>query len=458
LMTEALVLAGGAGAAAVGIAFILPAPAIRFITGDVLHDPFQTFRPDTTVLVFTLTCSTIAALASGLAPALYATRPMLAGRRAGFSIRQLLLATQIAFTTVLLVAASLLTRGVSVALSADHGFQTQDVLVAEIQPGKAQDRTGAPVLLGALVAELVSNGIPAGLAGIPPLKYSSIAMRVQLPGESEAGYRLAPDRPVSNGYFSVLNIPLVDGRWFNERAAEGREAIVNEAFARTFWAGEKAVGKTFIDGRRRVVYTVVGVVRNCREAGLDSIPPVLHTLVDLGSRPTLVIRGSRPETEARLRSLVRQTDAHANVIVAPLSDTLREALKYSILGARVAWAIGVLGLVLAMVGVFGVFSYVVAARRREIGVRLALGASRTHVVRLILRQTRRAFVGGLGVGFVLSLAVGRLLGSYLHGLSPIDPVAYSVTGLALLGSAVAASFVPARRAGSIDPAITLRCE
>jgi ABC-type antimicrobial peptide transport system permease subunit len=151
-------------------------------------------------------------------------------------------------------------------------------------------------------------------------------------------------------------------------------------------------------------------------------------------------------------------DARIAVTIVPLSDSLRGALRNSIVGAAIAWSIGLLGLALAIVGVFDVFAYVVEERRREIGIRIALGAQSVHVVRLILGETRAATLGGLLVGFVVSLGVGQVLRRYLFGMSPADPIAYSGIALVLLVASALATYVPVRRASRIDPAVTLKCD
>jgi ABC-type antimicrobial peptide transport system permease subunit len=146
----------------------------------------------------------------------------------------------------------------------------------------------------------------------------------------------------------------------------------------------------------------------------------------------------------------------AIITVRPLRENVRTYLEESRTGATLAWAIGLLGLVLATVGVFGVFAYAVEERRREIGVRLALGAARQQIIRMLVSSSGRAMILGLGAGLILSLGCGPLLRAYLFGLSPLDPIAYAVVTLLLAIAAGLATVVPARRACRVDPAVTLR--
>jgi ABC-type lipoprotein release transport system permease subunit len=234
------------------------------------------------------------------------------------------------------------------------------------------------------------------------------------------------------------------------------EIVVNEAFVRAFWRGEDPLGKAIrhIDEKGAVAatHTIVGVVRDAYLAGLEEIPPMVFRPTTSG---TLITTGGA-RTKDRIRALAKGLNSHAAVRSWPLSDEIEEYLEESRYGARVAWGIGLLGLVLASVGVLGVFAYSVEERRREIGVRRALGATHADVVRTLVATSGRGMLIGLVAGVLLSTACGPLLRSYLFGLHPLDPIAYGGV-LALLGvTAALATLVPARRAIRVDPAVTLR--
>lgn len=160
----------------------------------------------------------------------------------------------------------------------------------------------------------------------------------------------------------------------------------------------------------------------------------------------------------RVRAAAGAINSRATVRAYPARDDIRDQLEESRAGAAFAWAMGILGLVLAVVGVFGVFAYAVEERRREIGLRIALGAARGQIVTMLLSTSSRAVIFGLATGLLLSLAIGPVLGSMLHGLSPLDPFAYSMMLGLLLAAGFLATVVPARRACRVDPAITLREE
>jgi predicted permease len=417
------------------------------------------------VLGFAATLSILAALVSGLAPALNATA---VGRATGFlsrhttgstrlRLRSALLAVQIALSVVLLLGAGLLTRGIARTLNAELDFTTKGVFVIKALDHQ-KEGTSAEDLLRSIADTLESTGVASvGIAAAPPLSDTSIAMRVRLPGESNAVWRNVLYRPVSNGFFTVLSIPLVAGRWFSEHALEEHEAIINETFARLLWPGGQAIGQIFADARQGSNFTVIGVVKDCHEAGLGEIPAILHILEPLNRWSSLLVRGKGEFAPERIQTVLSRV-AGSHVTMAPLREYLRESLQPSIVGMGVAWAMGLLGLVLAVVGIFGVISYLVEERRREIGIRLALGARGSQVVGLILRQTRLATIGGLAIGFALSLGTGRLLRAYLFGTSPLDFLAHGAIALILFLAAMIAAFIPAGRAARIDPADTLRCE
>ena len=465
LVTESVVLSFAAGGVALGVAYAVPGPIMRLLGGPA--DTVQALQPDGVVLVFAAVVSLMAALVTGLAPALQVTRPglVIAARnvpgigRSRIPVRTVLLSTQIALCMVLLVGAGLLTRAVSSALNANLDFHTHDVVVAQMTPGAQSDRADADGIVRSIAEGLESAGAsPVGVVDVAPVRYNSIRMMIRLPGEPDALYRPVVPRSVSGGYFQVLGIPIVAGRSFDERSAERREVVVNEALARSVWPDSKAVGATFVDSRKGESYTVIGVARDSHDTGLGDVPPVLYTAGMPNRSSNLLVRGSLEVTAARIQTIAAGIAPDIKMTVVPLRNQIQKELRIPMLGAAVAWGIGLLGLALALVGVFGVFAYVVEERRREIGVRLALGARAPEVVRLILAQTRIATLGGIAAGFVLSLGAGQLLRNYLFGVSRVDPIAYGGIATALALSAFLAAYLPARRAARIDPAVTLRCD
>jgi putative ABC transport system permease protein len=461
LLVEGLVLSSVAGIIAVAIA--------RFVTAAYLKasvpvpDLVRTSGLiDWRVVGFTAGLCTLACLLFALAPALRVTRRTIplgsldrgSTRRARFHLREGLLAVQITICTVLLIGASLVTRAIGHAMTFDPGFR-----VAGIQRVSVSVRSDGPTQefqrqLIAVLEREVSEPIATTYHGI--FVDFPFTMGIALPGEAPHEHRQVTRRSVSARYFDVLGIPLVGGRMFATEAKN--EVVVNEAFVRAFWRGEDPVGGTVrhIDDKGAVAgtHTIVGVARDAYLAGLDDIPPIVF-------RPTTggtLIAGGGSQTVDRIRAIARGLDPHATVRAQPLANEIESLLRESRFGAQVALGIGLLGLLLASVGVLGVFAYAVEERRREIGVRLALGAARRQIVAMLISTSGRSMIAGLALGLLLSLACGPLLRSYLYGLHPLDPVAYGGVLLLLTVTGVLATFVPARRACQVDPAVTLRDE
>jgi hypothetical protein len=267
---------------------------------------------------------------------------------------------------------------------------------------------------------------------------------------------------VSSDYFRVLSIPLVAGRTFT--ADENRsEVVVSESVARLFPEG-RALGQQLVTTASSAtgepagrVHQIVGIVKDLPVRSLDNIEPVVYWRPDLGA--TLLVRTASPATLPRVNAILT-----GGLPGSPTwgSQTLREhmlvALSSLVFGSYVAWAIGVIALSLATIGAFGVFAYVVEQRRREIAVRLALGAPSTKVIVLVLGAISRPVLIGLAVGLALSSVAAPLLRNALYGLSPFDPVTYLRIAAILTLAAGAATLIPAWRATRIDPATVLRTE
>jgi predicted permease len=464
LLTEGLVLACAAGALGIAIAAVLPSLLFRLLDEEI---PGYMIDPDWQVVLFTLVICVFACVVFGLLPAFHATRvaiPMGAMDRAStkpsrFHLRSVLLGTQIAVSTVLLVGAALATRAVVHALAFDPGFDADGIhIVATSLPTEGFTAKQRQAFSGQLLGELErSTTDPIALATFAPFNSAPYVMSMMLPGERPADSRSVRLRPVSSRYFELLGIPLTRGRMFDSQAPN--EAVVNESFARTYWHGADPLGQTVHDISSRTLaivrsYTVVGVVRDAYLTGLDRIEPVIFPP---GTSGSFLTRGG-PAAVERIRAAALGLNAAASVTSRPLTDELGRYLEESRIGAAFAWALGLLGLTLAAVGVFGVFAYAVEERRREIGVRLALGAAGRQIIRMLVSTSGRAMAIGFAAGLLLSLACGPVLRRYLFGLSPLDPQAYGLVGALLLGAALVATFIPARRACRVDPAVTLREE
>ena len=464
LLTEGFVLACAAGLLAMPIA--VASARIIFLLADDDIPPYALARldADTAVLLFIGTVCVMSCLTFALAPALHATRVNIplatidrgSTRRGRFHLRSVLLATQIAACTVLLAGAGLVTRAIAHAMRFDPGFEIEGVQIVAVAapretPTRERQRLGRQTL-----ASLELAGAPAvAIAEISPLSRTPLVMSMALPDRSATDYESVLLRSVSSRYFEVLGIPTVRGRMFGDATTE---AVVNEAFVRQYWRDRDPIGQPARDvdrkGGVRRTFTIVGVVRDAYLTGLEAIEPVIFTPASSGM---FLTRGGAPVVE-RIRATALGINSAATVTTRPLREDLRKYLETSRMGATFAWGIGLLGLALATVGVFGVFAYSVEERRREIGVRLALGAARGQIVGTLLSTSGRAMMAGLAFGFLASLACGPVLRSYLFGLNPLDPLAYGAVVALLATAAVLATILPARRACRIDPAVTLREE
>jgi predicted permease len=471
VLTEALGLALAAAALGYATAWVLPDLVLRFVD----EEAEASLTPDTTVLAFSIILAASAAIAFALAPALRATRgatvtfvtPRAGADRRGRHLRSLLLAAQIALSLTLLTGAGLLTRGLLHVRGADLGFDVHGTSVATVRmPSGVRTRAALDAAGLRLEDALLTAGLgPVGLLNhTPPLSGSPFVTSVRKPEEDEVWNRRTLDRPMSVAAFGVLGLEFVAGGPYDEKPGV-HEAVVNETLVRLLYPGEPVattVGRTLL-ARRPVSgavyepYRLVGVVRDSYYAGPSEVLPIFHAAPQFRQQMHLVF-DTQPDAAGRLRTIVEAVQPGATVTVVPVSAAIEAALEFRRTGARLAWIIGLLGLALATIGVFGVFAYFVEERRREIGIRLALGARVPQILRAMFSSHRWSVGGGVAAGLVLSAAAGFVLRGYLFGLSPLDPIAYLGVTAILLVAAALATIVPSRRAWRVDPAVTLRAE
>jgi predicted permease len=465
LMVEGLLLAGLATALGLVLAWVLP--GVVFRAADEMPPASIRIQPDATVVGYACLIAVLATLVFALAPALHGTRAgineglkqpgWLGGAR--FRLRAGLLAVQIAVSVVLLVACALTTRGVARGRTTDLGFDPGPVVAGEIDlPAARYDRRGAGAFMKELLEEVkqAPGASEAAITAMVPLGNSRSATSARTPAQRPEDASRVLVHHVSGGYFDVLGIPLVSGARFAP-ADDGRRAVViNEALARQLWPGGSALGKPLVVGEGRTPNVVIGVVRDTHTTDLDRIEPTVYRPFSAGPGALLVRTTDADGAAAAVRALVQRKDRQARLSSYPLAQNVDRWLRTARTGAGLAAALGLLALALASVGVFGVVAYAVEQRTREIGIRMALGATRRQVVRHVLATNTRAVLVGLAAGLVLSSLGSRLLESYLFGVSRLDPVAH-VAVLALLALAgLAATVGPLRRATRIDPMHALR--
>jgi predicted permease len=461
LITEGFVLALIGSGIGVVVARWLPRLILNRVAGQPA--PFD-IDPDLLVLVYAIALAAISCLAFALAPALHATRCDVSSAlkdgtltlHSRFPLRSVLLGIQVAVTVILLTSAGLLLRGLAQARDLNLGFAVADVVVTTIElPQPSYDAPRSQAFLAELSAALRSADLPPfSFVSNEPLGDSSSMTGFRLPGESEEQTRGIEFIDVSPGFFDVLRIPIVAGRDFADTDTGRSVVIINESMARRYWPNDNPVGRSFIAGGRQLV-EIVGIAGDAYMNGLDAIEPV-YFQPRMGAK--LLLRTTKPSTAAAVTAVVERIEPQARVAVTPLQDRLESSLNELGFAPMAASILGLFGLALATVGMFGVFAYVVRQRTREIGIRMALGAKSRDVVRLVLAGNSRAVMAGLGVGILGSLVASQILRSFLYGLSPLDPVAYGGVALLLTAAAAAASYIPARRAARINPTQALRCE
>jgi predicted permease len=479
LLTESLVLALLAGILGMLVALWGRNVMYAFVPPAPVPVSFEIQITDR-VLVFAGGLTLLTALLFGLLPALRASRPDLVatlkdeigqGRPTRFNLQSGLVVAQLALSVLSLVAAGLFVQSLRSANRIQVGFTAPDsVLLVSTDLSLAGYRDTAALRVMGLLLDRVREvpGVSAaGSASIVPLGFggtSSSSTEIE-------GYTPGPDEntslsrsSVTPGYFEAMGIPIVQGRSFNQADEGGRTnvAIVNQAFADRYWPGKDPLGRRIRQGSEWL--TVVGITQTGKYRRLDEPPtPVVYRVLGEGRDflQTTHIRLSRP-----LREMVPALRAAFGEVGKdiPFLDvrTMEEHMGASMFTQRMAaWMLGVFGgvaLVLSSIGIYGVLTHLVNRRRREIGVRLALGASRREVMRMVLTRAGRQVAAGLLVGGGLALAVGRLLHSQLLGVSPADPLTYGSIALILSGVALLASWLPARRAAQVDPIVALRSE
>ncbi|MDQ3171658.1 MAG: ABC transporter permease [Acidobacteriota bacterium] len=469
-----LSLAGGAVGAILAVwATRLPLPLPLPIDLDV--------PVDMRVMLFAFGLSLATGIVFGLVPALEASRPSLvpalkgdtpSGRRARrFSLRSLLVVTQVAVSTVLVVAAALLARSVSAARVTDIGIDTRSLAYATFAPTmigygdeeglqffrRAAERLrSVPGITGVTLAERLPFSINYQFSEF------FIDGRPDLSGEH--GQLLDVTR-VDRHYFDTMGVRIVEGRGFSERDTVGTPAVavVNETTARRYWPGRSAVGQRM---RMRTangpLVEIVGVATNhpVRSVG-EPERPFVHLSLDQRATGgnSLVVRGALPDdqlVDAMRREITALEPRMFFLELKPYAAQVETTLFVVRAGAMLIGSVGVLALGLAAIGLYGVLAFNVSRRTREIGIRMALGAQPEGVLALIMRDAMSLVAVGLVAGLAMSWAASGALGSLLIGIAPLDPLAYALAVGVLVAAAALASLIPARRAARLDPLVALR--
>lgn len=485
LLTESVVL-GLAGA----VAGVLIAIATVGILRPLL--PAQVTRVasihvDGPVFAFALLLSLAASILFGLAPALFAAPARLqtniaeggqrSGHRGGQRLRSFFAIAEIALAMVLLAAGGLLLRSFALVTSVNPGFDAGQVIEGEISLPRFQ--YSRPEQWTAFAGELLAR-----LHAQPGFENSALAAPLPMDRQGAASFRFSivgnPTLPdgkipaadyatVSPDYFRVMRIPLVRGRYFSEQDSPSRPkvAIISETLARRYFHGEDPIGREMKFGfppNADVTREIVGVVGDVRDVAL-SRPPGPMMYVPFAQEPLwggeVVVRSSMAPSSvaAGIRQSVHAIDKDLPVTdISTLSSAVDQSVAQERFRVFLLGSFAAIALVLAAVGIFGVLSYSVSQRRREVGIRMALGARQQDVLRMVLLQGTRLTLAGIAIGVAAALLLTRLVAGLLYDVSARDPLTFAGVALLLLAVALIACYLPARRATRVDPMVALRYE
>jgi predicted permease len=436
---------------------------------------------DWRVLVFALAVSLATGVFFSLLPALQSSNPELVpslkdeASLGGFRrsrLRNSLVVVQVALSLVLLVCAGLVVRSLQVAQKTRPGFNPENAVALSFDLGlQGYTEEKGKVFQRQLLerTQSVAGVRSVALTSVVPLTLDYSYTSIYVEGQSitnSTELPVAVPNAISPNYFRTMEIPL-RGRDFTERddKDESRVAIVNETLARRFFPGQEPIGRRFnFTGPDKPYWQVIGVAADGKYNSLGEDPKAAFyrpLLRNYSTNATLVARTTGDSSAAlvTLRNELQRMDPTLPLYnVQTLSDHMSVPLFPFRMAATVLGSFGVLAIVLAAIGIYGVMSYVVASRTREIGVRIALGAANRDVLLLIIRQGMTLALVGLAIGLVIAFGVAQLVAKLLFGVSPFDPITFAGVSLLLGVVAILACYVPARRAVKVDPLVALRYE
>ncbi|KPJ83855.1 MAG: hypothetical protein AMS19_02950 [Gemmatimonas sp. SG8_23] len=477
LLTESLLFSLVAGAAGLGLANVATGFLANF--RPPIDGPWAfNVETNSAVLWFTASVSLAAGFIFGMAPALQSAKPDTVSAIKGASSARVgrsrassaLVVAQVALSLLLLISSGIFLRSLQAATQIDPGFDSpRNLVMASVDPGlqgyeEARSRAFWDRMLDEVSALPEVSGV--GLAVVAPLSLGSSDRTVNVPGyEFAEGERASLHYTyVSEGYVEAMGIELAEGRSFTRQDDENGPPvmIVNQRFADRFWPGQSALGKIVETGGRE--WEVIGVVETGKYNSLGEDPTEFMYFplrIMFRSDRVLVARaeGDPQAVLQRVQQIVRAADPEMPVYdVRTMEDHMGIALLPARLAGSVLGIFGLLGLTLAAVGIYGVMAYSVSQRTRELGIRVALGADRGSVLQLVLGEGLRLAALGTLIGLGGALAAAQLVRGLLYNASPIDPIAFTLVPLTLLGVAALAVYLPARRAARVDPIGALKSE
>ena len=492
LLSESVVLGITAGAVGLAAAFASLRVFIRLLPADTPR--IQNVSLHLGDILFTLGASVLAGLLFGLIPSikmasvnLFATLRLgsraLAGKGSAFGISMVLVMAQIGLSVMVITAAGLVLHSLYKLSRVDPGFRTDHIVTAEVALDRSacREHGRCQSFFSTLLDHAQSIAGVQSLALTDSLPLSGrdnnyVYDAEGHPRDPRQGAMLSTGRTVSPGYFEVLGLRLVRGRLLNEEDAQGatRAVVINERMANRLWPNQNPIGKHLLnvdDAPAPAVWDaakasiVVGIVRDAREGSLEGgyDDEVYLPMTPTREQPVMYILLRTHSTSAETAAALRQAVAGIDSLV-PVTRvrTLGEVVANSVAAPRalalLLLGFGTLAVLIGAVGVYSLIAYIVSWRTREIGLRLALGAQRWNIVLAVVRQSVLLATGGCAAGLIGSLALSRLLHSFLFEVSALDPLTFCAVPLLMLIVALAAAWVPARRAAAVDPMVALRGE
>jgi predicted permease len=460
---------------------------VRLLSGTFESGTILRLSPDWRVFGFTVAVPLLTGIIFGTVPALQTLKGKVAtGARnpirsapepnTGFAWGKGLIAGQVALSLLVLFAALLLVRSLQKLMAQDFGYSRDHLVIARLDPAAAgYDGPRMKLLAQQLVTRVASTpGVRTATYSVNGLfSGSESGDAIIVPGFTGTPRdRVALEDYVGPNYFEAIGIPVLTGRGIEEQDTETstRVAVVNEAMVKRFFNGNNPIGRQFLiddESELKKPITIVGISRNAKDHGSgirEDVRPRFYLAFRQTVDPAQIIlvtkvSGSPSTAATNLQGQIKAADPHLPIsFIETLDSLVTNSAGDQIALAKLSAFFAGLALLLACVGLYGVMSYTVAGRTREIGVRMALGAQRSNVMGLILRDALVLVGIGLAVGIPLSLASARLLHSFLFGLKGTDPASLAAVVLLLGSVAAIAGFIPARRAASIDPMRALRYE
>ncbi|MGD1081874.1 MAG: ABC transporter permease [Candidatus Sulfotelmatobacter sp.] len=482
LLTEStlLALAGAAIGLVLAVSLFTLQPALM---PPAEYELGLDLRLDASVIAFTAVVSVLALIAFGLAPAIQASKyslvPALKGEEPTggrslrrFAARNALVLGEIAISVVLLTASGLLVRSLLYSRSLNLGFNRQkDLIFFDLSPGIAGYDAQRSLSYFEQVRERV-----AGLAGVRQVSFArrvllsdsggGAELRVSVPGvELPQGQPNIPIKfnAASLGYFRTMGTRLIEGRDFTtaDSSSSPKVAVISQTMARRFWPAKDAIGEHIVvEGQD---CQIIGVAEDVKINNIhEAVEPYMY--FPFSQRPdaeaTIIVEPAQNPhiAAAGIRSEILSLDQRVLVRIRTMHYLMQQAFWQDQIGASFVAGLGVLGMFLAAIGLYGVIAYVVSRRQHEIGVRMALGAERRNVLRMVLGQALKITALGAGLGLVASLGTMRLLSSLLYGVKPSDPLSLLGSSVVVILVAMVATYFPARRAAKVDPMVALRYE